>query len=153
MKRRAKVARRGLHKREICHVLYLIKCFVSQTHRSNEWKWKKNTLGENSTFPEVKKEKENTVTECRTNFFQSFLRKACIYPFLIYPCETTTHSWKHSIGPRIGGEAKWRSSWTEPSPVLLDYFTLILIPTILNLARVESRVFPRTELISEISPN
>lgn len=112
-----------------------------------------NISGQNSTFWEVKKEKENTVTECRANFFQSFLRKACIYPFLIYPRETTTHGWKHNIGPRIRGEANRRSSWTEPSPVLLDYFTLIWIPTILNLAQVESRVFPRTELISKISQN
>lgn len=41
MKRKAKVEGRGVHKGEMCHVLYLIRCLLSQMCKSNVWKGKK----------------------------------------------------------------------------------------------------------------
>lgn len=38
------------------------------------------------------------------------LGKMCVYTFCIYPCKTTTQSWKYTIDPRIRGEPKSKAA-------------------------------------------
>lgn len=54
-------------------------------------------------------------------------------------------------GSQNQGRGKEKRSWPELSLALLRYFMLSGAAKITNIAQVESGVFPRTELISEVS--